>query len=231
MTSQRRRQGRVISAVALLLAASSALADEGWTVLFDGRSTRAWRGYNRDSFPAGCWSVKDGTLKTVPSKGDGCDLITRRKYRDFELALEWKVGKGGNSGILYRAAELPPPAPIWHSAPELQILDDTAHPTATPQTLTGSLYDLYAPVDKVVRPIGEWNEARVIVRGAHVEHWLNGRKVLEYELGSAALRARIAASKFKDIEAFAREKEGYVGLQHHGEEAWFRNIRIRELRP
>ncbi len=219
-------------AVAFLLAAPSALPDEGWTVLFDGRSTEAWRGYNRRSFPAGCWSVADGTLKTVPSKTpDACDLVTRRKYRDFELALEWKVGKGGNSGILYRAAELPPPTPIWHSAPELQILDDAAHPVATPQTLTGSLYDLVAPADKVLRPAGEWNEARVVVRGDHVEHWLNGGKVLEYELGSDALRARIAASKFKDMPRFAQEKEGHVGLQHHGEEAWFRNIRIRTLRP
>jgi 3-keto-disaccharide hydrolase len=222
-----------LSAIASLfvLVTSSAPANDGWTVLFDGGSTAAWRGYNRVSFPTGCWVVEDGALKTVPSKTpDACDLVTRRKYRDFELALEWKLGKGGNSGILYRAAELPPPAPIWHSAPELQILDDGAHPAATPQTLAGSLYDLIAPVDKVLRPPGEWNEARVVARGGHVEHWLNGRKVLEYELGSDALRARIAASKFKDMEHFAREKEGHVGLQHHGEEAWFRNIRIRTLR-
>ena len=231
MGSPRRRTVKAIATAAFALAAGSVTAKDGWTILFDGRSTQAWRGYNRDSFPAGCWSVEDGTLKTVPSKGDGCDLITRRKYRDFELALEWKVGKGGNSGVLYRAAELPVPEPIWHSAPELQILDDSAHPQATPQTLTGALYDLVAPVDKVVRPIGEWNEARVVVRGDHVEHWLNGRKVLEYELGGAALAARIAGSKFKDMERFAREKEGYIGLQHHGEEAWFRNIRIRPLRP
>jgi hypothetical protein len=219
----------MIASLAFVLLASVTPADGGWTVLFDGRSTKAWRGYNRESFPADCWMVAEGTLKTVPSEGKACDIITRRKYRDFELALEYKVGKGGNSGILYRAAELPAPAPIWHSAPELQILDDGAHPTATPQTLTGSLYDLVAPVDKVVRPIGEWNEARVVVRGSHVEHWLNGRKVLEYELGSEALQARIAASKFKDLKSFAREAEGYVGLQHHGEEAWFRNIRIRTL--
>ena len=216
-------------ALALVLAASTALAEGGWTLLFDGRSTKAWRGYNRPSFPEGCWLVENGTLKTVPSTYDVCDLVTRRKYRDFELALEWKLGKGGNSGILYRAAELPG-TPVWHSAPELQILDDGAHPDATPQTLTGALYDMIAPVDKVVRPVGEWNEARVLVRGAHVEHWLNGRKVLEYALGSDAFRERIAASKFKDMPRFAQEKAGYVGLQHHGEEAWFRNIRIRELR-
>lgn len=221
----------MIAILALLLVASSTPAKAGWTVLFDGRSTGAWRGYNSRSFPSGCWTVADGTLKTVPSPGKACDIITRRKYRDFELALEWKVGPGGNSGILYRAAELPPPAPIWHSAPELQILDDSAHPKATPQTLTGSLYDLVAPKDKVVRPLGEWNEVRVVARGNHVEHWLNGRKVLEYEIGSDEFKARIAASKFKDLKGFAVEKEGHIGLQHHGEEAWFRNIRVRALRP
>ena len=227
----RRRPSRVhVMAASCLLAASSGVAAGEWTVLFDGRSTSAFRGYNRSAFPEGCWSVENGSLKTIPSTYDICDLVTRGKYRDFELALEWKLGKGGNSGILYRAAELPG-EPIWHSAPELQILDDSAHPQATPQTLTGALYDLIAPVDKVVRPIGEWNESRVLVEGNHVEHWLNGRKVLEYELGSDALRSRIAASKFKDMKRFAVEKEGYVGLQHHGEEAWFRNIRIRTLRP
>jgi hypothetical protein len=219
----------MIAALALALVSSAAPSTGGWTDLFDGRSTGAWRGYNQEGFPAGCWMVTEGTLKTVPSPGKPCDIITRSRYRDFELALEWKVGAGGNSGILYRAAELPAPEPIWHSAPELQILDDSAHPTATPQTLTGSLYDLIAPVDKVVRPVGEWNEARVVVRGNHVEHWLNGKKVLEYEMGSDALKARIAASKFRDMKRFAVEKEGHIGLQHHGEEAWFRNIRVRAL--
>lgn len=218
----------MIAALALVLMASPSPA-AGWTVLFDGASTSAWRGYNSPRFPGKCWTVTERTLKTVPSKGETCDIITRRKYRDFELTLEWKVGAGGNSGILYRVAELPPPAPIWHSAPEMQLLDDAAHPTATEKTLTGALYDLVARADAVVKPVGEWNEARILVQGNHVEHWLNGRKVLEYELGSDDLKARIAASKFKDMPRFAVEKEGYIGLQHHGEEAWFRNIRVREI--
>lgn len=219
----------MLAALALVLMTSPSPA-AGWTALFDGASTRAWRGYNSPRFPDECWTVTEGTLKTVPSKEAGCDLVTRKKYRDFELALEWKVGKGGNSGILYRVAELPPPAPIWHSGPEMQILDDTAHPKATALTLTGALYDVVArDPETIVKPVGEWNEARVLVRGAHVEHWLNGRKVLEYELGSADLKARIAASKFKDMPRFAMEKEGHIGLQHHGEEAWFRDIRVREI--
>ena len=220
----------MIAALALIIMTAAQPAGDGWIPLFDGSSTSQWRGYGAAAFPSHCWSVEGGALKTVPSKTAGCDIITRRKFRDFELALEWKVGTGGNSGILYRVAELKPRAPIWHSAPEMQILDDTAHPKATPQTLTGSLYDLVARGDAAaVKPVGEWNEARVLVQGAHVEHWLNGRKVLEYELGSDDLKARIAASKFKDMKRFAVENEGHIGLQHHGEEAWFRNIRVREL--
>jgi hypothetical protein len=214
--------------LAALLLAASAPAKDTWTVLFDGGSTQAWRGYNRDSFPAGDWVVEDGALKTVPRAKEGCDLVTRERYRDFELTLEWKVGPGGNSGILYRAAELPAPTPVWHSAPELQILDDTAHSGGEANALSGALYDLVTPIGKVLRPVGEWNQAGVLVRGNHVEHWLNGKKVLEYELGSAALAARIGQSKFKNMPRFARERKGHVALQHHGEEVWFRDIRIRK---
>ena len=214
----------------LLLANSGLSGAQAWTVLFDGTSTNAWRGYHKNDFPAGCWAIRGEALETVAG-ARGCDIITREIYGNFEVQLEWKVGRGGNSGILYRAAELKPPVPIWHSAPEYQILDDGAHPDARPANLTGGLYDLIAPENKVLRPVGEWNTAGVLVRGQHVEHWLNGRKVLEYELRSPALTALVAKSKFKDMPRFAQETEGYVGLQHHGAEAYFRNIRIRRLLP
>jgi hypothetical protein len=212
----------------LLLADAKKPSPEAWTVLFDGTSTSAWRGYRQPDFPSGCWTTSGGELTTVAG-AKSCDIITREKYRDFEIQLEWKVGPGGNSGILYRASELPEPAPIWHVAPEYQILDDTAHPDARPVNLTGGLYDLVAPENKVIRAVGEWNTAGVVVKGNKVEHWLNGKKVLEYELGSPALQALIAKSKFKDLTMFAKEQDGYVGLQHHGEQAAFRNIRIRRL--
>jgi hypothetical protein len=218
--------------LAALLAVAPGGAGETWTVLFDGRSTDAWRGYRRDGFPAGCWKVEGGALKTVPhtvAADTGCDIITKERFRDFELTLEYKLGKGGNSGVLYRVAELPPPAPIWHSGPELQILDDATHEKANPNTLTGSLYDLVAPENKTVRPLGEWNAVRLVVRGSHVEHWLNGTKVLEYTLGSGDFARRVAASKFRDMPRFGREAEGHLGLQHHGEEAWFKDIRVRRL--
>jgi hypothetical protein len=213
----------------LLLAppTSTPPAPDGWTVLFDGRGTDAWRGYNLDAFPAKAWVVEDGALKTVTGVKEHPDLISREKYRDFELELEWKVAPGGNSGVFYRAAELPPPAPVWHSAPEMQVLDDAVHRDGKePKTSASSLYALIAPTGKTLKPVGQWNQVRVKVQGQRVEHWLNGQKVVEYDLDSDALKALIAGSKFKDMPRFAREPEGHIALQHHGEEAWFRNIKI-----
>jgi len=203
--------------------------DSGWTVLFDGATTAAWRGYGRDSFPAGGWVVEKGTLKTVAT-GDRCDIITRDRYTDFELELEWSVSPGGNSGIMYHVVE--GPATAWQSGPEMQVLDDDKHKDGKePKTSAGALYALIAPKDKSLRPVGEFNATRLLAYGNHVEHWLNGRKLLEYDLGSEALGALIANSKFKDYPRFAREKEGHVALQHHGDDVWFRNVRIRRITP
>jgi hypothetical protein len=207
-----------------------ALAPGEWTVLFDGTSTDAWRGYNRASFPTRCWVADRVTLRTVKADGPCEDIITKEKYRDFELELEYRLSPGGNSGVMYRVAELPPPAPAWHSGSELQILDDDKYRDSPPKTWTGALYDLIAAgPNKTVRPVGDWNAVRLVVRGNHVEHWLNGKKVVEYELGSDALKALIAQSKFKDMPRFARESEGYIALQHHGGDVAFRNIRVRRL--
>jgi hypothetical protein len=214
----------------VLAAARSAPAQGDWAVLFDGRSTDAWRGYTRDVFPGDCWTIEDGALKARAGAKGPCDIVTRDKYRDFDLELEWKVSAGGNSGVLYRVAELPAPEPSWHSGPEMQILDDDRYRENPARNLAASLYDLIAPTGKTLRPLGEWNRARVVVRDNHVEHWLNGRKVVEYELGSDALAALIARSKFKDMPRFAREPEGHIALQHHdGGDVWFRNVRIRRL--
>ena len=216
-------------AALVLIAPASAAADD-WKVPFDGKSTDAWRGYSRDTFPTGCWVIEGDTLKTVSGGKQPCDLVTREPYRDFELELEYKLTPGGNSGVLYRVTELPG-EPSWHSGPELQILDDDKYRQNSPKNWTGSLYDLIAaPRDKVVKPVGQWNKVRVLVRDNHVEHWLNGKKVVEYELGSDALKTLIAGSKFKDMPRFAREPEGYIALQHHeGGDVWFRNVRVRRL--
>lgn len=218
--------------LALAAGMSASAADGGWTVLFDGKDTSAFRGYNRPDFPAACWTIDQGTLKTVTvERGQGpCDLVTKDKYRDFELELDYRLTKGGNSGVMYRVVEKDK-TPAWHSGPEVQILDDDSYRENSPKNWTAALYDLLAAEGKTVKPVGEWNTLRLVVKGNHAEHWLNGKKVVEYELGSPALKALIAGSKFKDMPEFAAASEGYVALQHHdGGDVWFRNVRIRALK-
>lgn len=196
---------------------------EDWTDLTDPRH---WRSYGGDAFPSG-WAFEDGALARTDS-GDGGDIVTRETYGDFELALEWKVEPCGNSGIFYRGAE--GAEYVWNTAPEMQVLDNTCHPdAATPAHTAGAVYALYAPTEDVTRPAGEWNEVRIVADGAHVEHWLNGVKIAEYEQGSDDWNARVAASKFAEEPGFGTHREGVIGLQDHGDLVWYRNIRIRPL--
>lgn len=197
---------------------------DGWELLFDGRTLEGWRGYNMESLPGG-WAVVEGTLSRV---GQGGDIITDRSFRDFELSLEWRLEEGGNSGVFYRAAE--GEEWVYHSAPEMQVLDDAVHPDGrNPLTSAGSNYGLHAAPRGVVRPVGAWNHARIIVRGAHVEHWLNGTRVVSYELGSPEWEALVAGSKFVEWPAYGRAERGHIGLQDHGDPVWYRNIKIREI--
>ena len=197
----------------------------GSVVLFDGTSTSAWRGYKREGFPDKGWAVKDGMLYPIPG-GDRVDLVTRDVYKDFDLELEWKVGPKGNSGVMYDVAETEPET--YFTGPEMQVLDNEGHKDGLkPETSAGALYALVAPSANVARPAGQWNKARIVKKGNHVEHWLNGTKIVEYELGSADLAARIANSKFKEWPHFAKEGQGHIVLQHHdNDEAYFRNIKI-----
>ncbi len=198
-----------------------------WIILFDGTSTDTWRGFQRQDFPVDGWKIENGSLKTIVG-GDQCDIITKEKYKDFELEVEWRVSPGGNSGIFYRVTEEYPE--VWQSAPEMQVLDDSLHHDGQDaRTSAGSLYSLIAPTNKILDSVGEYNKAKVIAKGNHIEHWLNGIKILEYEFGSEELKSLVSESKFKDFSGFAKAKEGYVALQHHGEEVWYRNIRIKSL--
>lgn len=208
--------------------AAAGAASGAWSVLFDGRSTDAWRGYKQDAFPSDCWLVENGMLKSVAGAKNARDLITKQKFRDFELELSWKIAPRGNSGILYRVAELAT-SPSWHSGPEMQLIDDTGYPDVKPLNSTGALYDLIAPIAKTLHLAGEWNTAKVVVKGQHVEHWLNGTRIVECELDSPQVLSLIAKSKFKDMPRFAKEPEGFIGLQHHGDEVAFRDVRIRSL--
>ncbi|HSJ64640.1 MAG TPA: DUF1080 domain-containing protein [Gemmatimonadaceae bacterium] len=198
---------------------------QGWRVLFDGRSTAGWRGYRRQSVPNG-WQVVDGELARV---GRGGDLITVDQFGDFELALEWKVGPAGNSGVFYRVTE--EGEETYHTGIEMQVLDDAGHADGGSRlTSAGSLYGLYPAPPGVVRPAGEWNSARIVARGNHVEHWLNGQRIVEAELWGDDWNARLAASKFTQWPGFARSPRGHIGLQDHGDPVRYRNIKIRELR-
>ena len=199
--------------------------DAGWQLLFDGHTLDGWRGYNRDDLPGG-WGVENGMLART---GEGGDIVTDREFADFELSVEWKLEPGGNSGIFYRAAE--GEEWIYHSAPEMQILDDERHPDGqNPLTSAGANYGLNAAPRGVVRPVGEWNESRVVVEGSHVEHWLNGTRVVEYVLGGEEWEARVADSKFVEWPAYGRATTGHIGLQDHGDPVWYRNLKVREIR-
>jgi hypothetical protein len=196
---------------------------EGWRLLFDGRTTDGWRGYNRPDMPEG-WRVENGLLVRV---GAG-DIITIEQFENFELVLDWRVGPAGNSGIFFRAVETDDP--IYYSAPEVQILDDEGHRDgATPLTSAGANYGLHPAPPGVVRPAGEWNSVRLVVDGNSVEHWLNGQKVVEYELHSDDWKQRVAASKFNEWPAYGQASRGHIGLQDHGDRVEFRNIKVRVL--
>lgn len=198
-----------------------------WEALFDGGDLSRWRGYRRDDVPA-AWRVEDGALAFVPGEGEGGDLVTRDTYGDFELELEWRVAPGANSGVFYRGTEDEPW--IYQTAPEMQVLDNAGHADgASPLTSAGSNFGLHPASGDVTRPVGEWNRARVVARGDHVEHWLNGTKVVEYELGSPDWERRVADSKFAAWPGYGQAREGHIGLQDHGNRVWFRNVRVRRL--
>ncbi len=198
-----------------------------WVMLFDGKKVNGLRGYKMDSFPRESWVIKDGTLKTVPGK-HGVDLISQDTFEDFELELEWKLQSGGNSGIFYFASEKGDY--IWQSAPEMQVLDNLAHQDRLRKvTSAGALYDLIAPSQEMVKPIGEFNSVRIISKNKQIEHWLNGEKIVEYKVASEAIQNLISKSKFKDMPIFFKSFSGHIGLQGDHGEVWYRNIRIRKL--
>jgi len=219
----------------------------GWRLLFDGATSAGWRSAKGDAFPAQGWTIADGVLAVVPSNGGestgGGDLISVERFSDFELSVDFRLTQGANSGLKYFVQpDLRPigsdgkPAAIGSAIGcEFQLLDDARHPDAKlgrdgNRTLA-SLYDLIAaPADKPARAIGEWNTARIVARGSHVEHWLNGAKVLDYERGTPAFRELVAASKYKNLPDFGEWRDGHVLLQDHGDAVAFRNVKLRELR-
>jgi len=198
-----------------------------WKLLFDGRTTSGWRSFKKQTFPSKGWVVEDGWLACL-GEGGG-DVISTGEYDQFDLQWEWRIADGGNSGLKYFVLESRNSA-IGH---EYQMLDDATNPdgnTPSGKHVTASFYDVLKPtVTPPIKPAGETNQSRILIKGNHVEHWLNGVKVLEYDCGSQAVKAAVANSKFRNTPGFGNRVKGHILLQDHGGRVWFRNIRIRDL--
>ena len=201
----------------------------GWQLLFDGSSTEGWKKADGKPFPTKGWTISQGVLQVDPATGRGGDIVTEESFSDFELSLEFKVSEGGNSGIKYFVL------PNSSLGCEFQIIDDAKHPDAKlgkdGNRKQGALYDLIAPAPaKKEKPAGEWNVGRIVSRGSHVEHWLNGVKIVEYERGSPEFKALVAGSKYKNNKGFSEVAQSPILLQDHGDVVAFRNIKIRKLK-
>jgi len=217
----------------------------GWKLLFDGETFNGWRGIGLENIPEGHWTIEDGAIKKVPSGRvplqedgqplEGGDIMTTETFEDFELYLEWKIVPAGNSGIKYNVSEdmsasNPPPRSALGF--EYQILDDDLHPDGERGGLytASALYDLVEPQGKALKPVGEFNSTRILFEGKHGEHWLNGNKVLEYNMDTDEFNTLVAKSKYKDYEGFADKRSGHIIIQDHTSAAWFRNIKIRKIK-
>ncbi|MSR47374.1 MAG: DUF1080 domain-containing protein [Planctomycetes bacterium] len=199
----------------------------GFKLLFDGKSGAGWRGFAKLDFPEQGWEATGGALHVVAGGGGG-DLVSAEQFGDFELRFEWKVATGANSGVMYRVSE--ELATPWQTGPEYQVLDDANHPDGQDRrTGAGSLYGLLAALGRELRPVGEWNSGRIVVKGWHVEHWVNENKVVDQDLAGADAKKLIAASKFGAMPKFATATSGHLCLQDHGNDVWFRSLRVRRL--
>jgi hypothetical protein len=218
----------VTAAPAVQTAAPNTLTAEekaaGWKLLFNGKSTAGWRGYRKKTAPAG-WQAVDGALTRVAAGGD---LITRERFKNFDLTLEWNIPEGGNSGIIWHVSEEAQAS--YETGPEMQVLDDAKHPDGQSRlTAAGSAFGLYEAPAGLVKPAGQWNAVRILANGAHVEYWMNGTKEFEFELWSDDWNARVAKSKFKQWGLFGLIKKGHIALQDHDGRVAFRNIKIKVL--
>lgn len=208
--------------------ATASSTEDDWMVLFDGSSLDAWRNYKSDS---AAWRIEDGALNTTGGSGD---LITKETFGNFELEFDWRITEGGNSGVIYLAQEADEYNSTYETGPEYQIIDDESYGTVHNITLeknqmSGANYALDEPQNVQLKPLGEYNQAKIIVNDGHVEHWLNGQKVVEYDLWTDEWTTRVAETKFKDMPGYGQFKEGHIALQDHGDPVWFKNIRIRQL--
>lgn len=216
---------------------------EGWELLFDGKSFNGWRGIGKDTVPDGHWKIEDNAIRkissgNVPTMPDGQplkggDLITNSTYNDFELTFEWKISEAGNSGVKYNVIE---EVSIKNGSSnalgfEYQVLDDDKHSdNLNPTHRTASLYDMIEAVGKTTKPVGVYNTAKIVFNKNHGEHWLNGEKVVEYDLDSPEFDILFKKSKYRDKTDFTKHKTAHIVLQDHGNDCWYRNIKIKKLK-
>lgn len=211
-----------------------AYAATDWVVLFDGEDRGQLRGYKMKDFPSHAWEVKDGMLVTKTNV-ENVDIITKDTYKNFELVYDWKVSKAGNSGLFFHIKEISDMvsgdgnSPNWMNDFEIQILDDVNFYDKAPKRTAGALYDLIAPTNAKVNPYGVFNQARLVVNNNHVEHYLNGIKVVDFTIGSPELQTIINNSKFNENPIFGTSREGHIMFQHHGQKVWFKNMKVRKL--
>lgn len=220
----------IVCFIAVLVPLWSFSSGHEWIRLFDGTSTAHWRGYKKSYLPEE-WKIEDGAL-TLTKKGGGY-IVTKEEYEDFDLRLDWKISEGGNSGVLFHVSEDSLYKYVFETGPEVQILDDERHPDAKKGAegthKAGANYDLMAPLANAVKPAGEWNRFRLKVKNGHVQHWLNGKKVQDYRIGSENWQELVGKSKFAVMPQYGKLRSGHISLQDHGNKVWFRNIRIRRL--
>ncbi|MDB6129579.1 MAG: Hydroxypyruvate isomerase [Verrucomicrobiales bacterium] len=220
----------LFSAVVFLFSCASSHKDSAgqWRTLFDGKTLSGWHSFKKTTPPDKGWVVEDGTLHHLPGGGGG-DLISDGEFLNFQLEWDWKVPKGANSGLKYLVSETREGGPLGH---EYQLIDDENHADAKrgEKWQTAAFYDVIPAHGRKVNPVGQWNHSGVVIKGNHVEHWLNGVNVLEYELGSKEVMDAVAKSKFKGVKEFGTHFAAHFLLQDHHDEIWFKNIRVKEFK-
>jgi hypothetical protein len=204
---------------------------QGWKLLFDGKSLTGWKRFNSDEAIT-AWKVSDGAIHLDKSVTTGRgDIITSDEFENYEFSIEWKIDACGNSGIIFNVVEDSKYSATYHTGPEMQVLDNTCHPDAKIiKHRAGDLYDLISCSKETVKPAGEWNHAQIISRNANMEFWLNGTKVVSFVMHDSAWDKMVAGSKFNTMPDFGKASKGHIALQDHGDQVWYRNIRIRELK-
>ncbi len=203
---------------------------EGWKLLFDGQTLTGWKIFRK--LPNNSWEASEGSVHCKPfidgAVNERSDLITEDQYENFELSFQWKISHQGNSGVMFRVSE--EYEQTYASGPEYQVIDDVGYPGDLPaENKAGGNFGMHAPENAGPHPVGDWNDARLVVNGNLVEHWLNGTKILEYDIASEDWITRRNSSKWKDFPGYASFRKGYIALQDHGNEVWYRNIKIRIL--